>query len=415
MESTRPRALARLAGPTLLVVVTVSLLLWSPAGNIEREFPSAVTALEHGDVARVEIAISRLERHGGYESHVRFLRGALFMRNGAEEAALREFVRLTPHADLRKPTLLLTAECLYQLNRLTEAESLMRQLAAEHPQDPDPHRWLGAIYYDLGANDDAIRELECVITLAPQDYRPYRLIGLMRMDFAQYQEAIPYYRRALARSPPSSVREEVLRELGRCLIAVRDYSAAQEVLQQAQPVAVALVGLAECHWSFGDQDQAHQLLSQARALAPQDREVLYFEARLEMEAGRPDRAAASLQALLERDPYDLNARYQLALAWQRAGDDDRHRTELARWQELNRLHEELTRLSAEAIRDPHNAGLRDQLADVCAALGKVELAASWRRAAEALRNNNEIERGSPAHDGAVAGERSPGHSADLSR
>jgi tetratricopeptide (TPR) repeat protein len=406
--------LARLAGPTLLVVVTVSLLLRTPPGNIEREFPYAVTALEHRDLARVELAISRLERHGGYDSHVRLLRGALFMHHGAEESALEEFGRSTPQGDVRKLTLLLTAECLYRLNRLTEAESLMRQLAAEHPEDPDPHRWLGAIYYDFGANDDAIRELERVITIAPQDYRPYRLIGLMRMDFAQYQEAIPFYRLALARSPPSPVREEVLRELGRCLIAVRDFIAAQEVLQQAQPVAVALVGLAECHWSLGNTDQAHQLLSQARALDPHDRDVLYFEARLEMDAGRPDRAAASLEAILEQDPYDLNARYQLALAWQRAGDDDRHSTELARWQELNRLHQELTRLSADAIRDPHAAGLRDQLADVCADLGKVELAASWRRAAEALRND-EIQRGSPTHDGAVAEDLGTGLPAVQSR
>jgi tetratricopeptide (TPR) repeat protein len=354
-------------------------------GPVEPAISEALTALERGDGARAEAVLLQLEGQEGCDSYVHLLRGALLMRRGADEAALDELARLEPEGNVRGPALLLTAECLYRLNRLAEAESLMRRLAAEEPDNVDARRWLGAIYYDLGANDAAIVELERVIQLAPDDFRPHRLIGLMQLDFERYTDAVEHFQHARRLTPPPRIQDELLRDLGRCLIAQHQYHEALEVLEQAPIDASVLARRSECYWSLGDVPAAERLLSEACQMDPNARDVLYLRARLLNESGDSVQAADSLQHLLRQDPYDREAQYLLALVWRRHGDEDRYQHELARWQQLDTEYRRLVDLNSAAIRQPYDAELRVQLAEVCDALGKPELAASWRRAAETLR------------------------------
>ena len=47
---------------------------------------------------------------------------------------------------------------------------------------------------------------------------------------------------------------------------------------------------------------------------------------------------------------------------------------------------QLTKLNIKAIREPTNADVRNELAELCETLDKPELAHMWRRAAESVRS-----------------------------
>lgn len=384
------------AGLLILLVSAAATARWHWQRQLDRAFPDALDALQRNDLRSVQDAIYALEGRRDRQSQLNLLRGALLMRQTAWNSALKHFSQIVPEGDVRAPALHMTGECLYWMGRLPEAESVLRKLAEEVPDNVHAHRWLAAIYYDIGANDASIAELQRVTQLDPRDYAPHRLIALMQMDFGQNQEAIEHFRAALSLSPPPHVRQEVLRDLAKCLIADRDYHAAIDALQQAEPDALALAHLSECYWSLGQHDEARQLLDQARGLDAEERSVLFLQARMQMSSGQPEEAVASLEQLLKHDPYDAEGRYQLALAFQRLGDEERHQAEMARWQELSDLYQRLTKLNIEAIQEPYNAALREQLAEVCTTLGKHEIAAMWKRVAEALRAGQDAQRGTIA-------------------
>jgi len=59
----------------------------------------------------------------------------------------------------------------------------------------------GLAYYDMRANEKAVRDFERVMALDPDDYRPYVNIGLINYDIDQYDAAIESYDKALMLNP----------------------------------------------------------------------------------------------------------------------------------------------------------------------------------------------------------------------
>ena len=373
----------------LPVAAAVAAIVWSagasgPAGPEER-FRTALSALERGDLDTVATTAAALEDQPGYAVHVRVLDAALLLRSGHPDRALAELAALELEGDVRPPGMLVLGESLYRLRRLAEAEIVFRQLVEVQPDRADVHRWLGAIYFDLGANTAAIAALTRVTELDPNDYAPHRLIGLMHYDFEQYSEAIQHYRRALELRPPPAIRDEILRELAKSLIAERQYAEALEALESARVDGTVLALRAECFWSLGRQEEARETLQQARTRDPDERFAALLESRIRMEDGQPDEAIKVLEHVLRDRPHDAECRYQLALACRQLGDQKRYEAEMARFEESAGLHRKLTELNVQAIEQPRNAEVRDQVADLCLKLGKDELAAVWRAAARACR------------------------------
>ena len=380
----------RIVVPAVLLLGAATLaaiwVLRSP--DPDEQFRSALVALERGELDKVARTARALETRPGFEPHSRLLRGAVLLRSGDRTSALRLFSQLSPEGELREPAMVLTAECLYHLGRLGEAEALARKLSIEQPDNADAHRWLGAIYYDLGANTLAVAELERVAELDPDDFGPYRLLGIMHLDFEEYTEAERHFREALKRSPPPEIRREIVENLAQALVSQRSYDHALQVLHGAEPTAPVLALRAECLWSLDRKDEAYELLSKARRQAPDSRAVLLLEARMHQTDGRPEQAIEPLNRALERDRHDAEARYQLAQAYRQQGRAEEFEQTMALWKESNDLLERLTALSTEAIEKPNEVRIRRELAEVCDALGKLELAESWRRAAGGYRSGS---------------------------
>jgi len=377
-------------------VLTIALIAAAAAaaafaGWRQRRTPDAAyrdgfKAIARGDVEGAESAVDALRDAPGYESHRHLLQAARHLQSGDAGGAMRELTFVRATGDLREPAYLLKGEALYRLGRLLEAEQVLLRLDELHPDHPQVCRWLAAVYYDLGAMHDAVGRLEQLAKLEPRDFSPHRMLGMIHADFERYAKAIHHYQEALRRSPPEADRVRMTRELAQALVRERRYAEALEALKDVPAGPEVLVLQAECRWDLGEREEGRRLLTRAKEMKPDLRAVLLLEARMASDTDRPAEAVAPLVRSLELDRHDPEARYQLAMTYRRLGRTEDFERELARKEESQELRDRLTQLNLKAMDEPRNAEVRDGLAEVCERLGKPELAAMWRAAAEACRD-----------------------------
>lgn len=353
----------------------------------DRTAVAALTSLERGvDVPYLQAAIEKIDGYDDLQPELRLFRGACLLREGDQPQALKLLGSVRPEGRMRIARLILSGEVLYRQGRLSEAEETFRVAASERPEAVGPHRWLVTILHDLGAMHAALKELEQVARLEPDDYFAYRLMGLAyNEDFGRYKEAVENYQKALERNPPRDQTQQIRRELAQCLIHLNDYAGALEVLKNAADDAGVLALRAECRWSLTDLDAARKLLDQAIKLDPRERAALLLTARIALDDGEPRHAVPPLQNLIDSDPHDYDARYQLSRAYQRLGEKEAAAAELEKMNESKALREKLGHLYDQAMSRAHDPEIRDEIADLCDALGKHDLARNWRRAAEQCR------------------------------
>ncbi len=373
------------ASIVIAAAITAVVVKWRPSP--QQSFQSGLQSLEQGDLDRVDDAIDALRDESAFDSHRRVLQAGVSLQRGKPQAALKELALVQPEGDFAAPALLFAGEAFYQVGRLREAEQVFLKYDRIYPDSPEVYRWLAAIYYDLGAMTLAIERLETLKRLAPDDFAPHRLLGVIHVDFERYALAVTEFQEALKRSPPEPVRRSMTQELAKAMMRERRYADALAVLAEARPDAETLARRSECLWSLGRRDEARHALESAVKYEPDKPAVLRWQALMLIDDSRLDEAQPVLERLLEQDPHNLEARYQLAQVYQRSGNKEAHDAEMARLERSNALLGELTRLSHEALERPHDAGLRDQMAAICDELNRPELAASWRRMAASLRES----------------------------
>lgn len=368
----------------------VACLVWLAHVPAAERFQKGLRALEVGELERAQRHLALLQRAPENEAFCRVLRAGLALETGRLASALDELAHIEPQGELRRPVLMFAGEASYRLGRLAEAESCFLPLSREFPELPDPHRWLGAIYYDLGAMQPAIEQLEKVIRLDPHDYRPHELIGLIHVDMERFQRAVFPFREALRRNPPDEPRARILIQLGRSLVQMRDYAGALDALQSAAPSAPIHALRAESLWNLGRQVGGQAELQAALADDSNDRTALRLQADIYQDLGDDQAMLPILQNLLNADPHDHKSRYQLAQAYARLGRQAESDAQMARMEHSLALARRSTELYQQVNARPTDPQVRDDLAAVCDELGKFELARMWQRAADALRARQEL-------------------------
>jgi len=95
------------------------------------------------------------------------------------------------------------AWCLFQQayeqqrnGQLEEAVSLYRQSLSVHPT-AEAHTFLGWTYSFMGRLDDAIDECRMAIARDPDFGNPYNDIGAYLIEKGQFDEAIPWFQKAM--------------------------------------------------------------------------------------------------------------------------------------------------------------------------------------------------------------------------
>lgn len=382
-------------GPRLLIaaaIVTASAAIgWLAVQNKPDDvFRHSLEQLQQGDHDAALQGIKILDNHPGFESHVALLRGAYQLRRGLAADAILSFEAVDPTGELRLPALELTGECLFLLDQLPLAASQFQEILKDDPHSANAHRWLGQIFYNLGAFDTAVSHLQELITIEPDNYLAHALVGHMAFDFEDFQIAIQHYQKAqkLFRpdSIPDPVHQEVLRNLARSFIGQNKYPEALATLVTADPDHALVLALkADCHRGLGHDDIARQLLNQAIQMDPNERTAVLLQVDMALDSQQTAAIVKPLQRLLNKNPHDTACRYQLAQAWQRLGETNKYKQEMARHNASKELKRELTVTNLQANREPDNAAVRDRLAEICEALGKHDLARMWRQAAAACR------------------------------
>lgn len=380
--------ISRVWAVVIAVVLATAIgsgLWWSSAASPRQQFQLGLDAVAKGDWEQVRRSADRLKDHADFAAQEHLLRGIFLLKIRRPEAALVEFAKFEPIGELREPALMFAGEAMYSLDRLAEAQRLFGLVASEHPGHVESHRWLASIAYDLGAFNQAMGELDIVLRLAPNDYRPHLLKGYMLTDTDQFASAIKEYTAALKSAPPESIAQEVLSSLASAQIQNREYSDAIETLAKAERTAQNLALQAECEMALGRPEAATELVTQIQAIDPDEPVMLKILGRLELDADRPAAAVKPLRQATAFNPRDFESRQQLAQALRLLGETAEADVEAKRAVQTMEQISQLSLLNQSAIERPTDVELRLQIADLCNQLGMKKLAVMWTKAAESCR------------------------------
>ena len=280
---------------------------------------------------------------------------------------------------------------LYEAGQPRLALEWFEAARAVRPDDPDAARWLACAAYDLGDRAAAVTALEAVARLDPKDAKVWRTLGTIFLENVKYEQARGAFERSLAldRAQPD-VRLDLaeahlkLGGVDRALAQLRDCQGHVPEGRRADLVAEAL-GLK------GDLDGAREAVARGLEASPEHAGLLARQAAFDSFGGRFEDALVKLDRAATADPYRAQTFHQRGLLLRRVGrgaDADR---DADRASALNRALARMSALNDEAAEHTRDADVRVRVGDLCAELGKFDLAASWFRAALAC---------DPAHEAA---------------
>ena len=356
----------------------------------------AVRAIDAGDLATVQSELKALKEVEGGDPYVKFIGGVVLMRDNKYEAALNAFGAAKDNPELAAQTLTLSGEALYHLNQRGPAANLFLQSLLIDDEQVNAHRWLASLYYDNGANDHAAAHLRRIAQLAPDDFRPYRLLASMSKDFRDYEGAVENYNEALDRDAPVLVRAEMLLEKAQSLTRLRRYAEARETLDSPllseikEPRFVAMMKntQAECLLDSGNANDADVLVNEVLTADARNLDGLILKGSIQQLNGEIDQAATTFEAAVQVDPYNYTAHFKLAQAYAAQNKSDLAKQTQARAEELKTQLEQFSKLHEAAAADMQDAETRFKLGQMALTLGRPQIAKTWFAAAIGLDPNH---------------------------
>jgi tetratricopeptide (TPR) repeat protein len=347
-------------------------------------FARARQALAAGRFDEVERELEAIEGDAAFEPHRHLLRGALLLEKGQYYPALDEFGYSVKHPQLRLDSLTLAGQAAYKAGHLRDAVGLLAQAIQLDPNSLPALRWLASAYYDLGLTDDAVAQLTRVAELDPRDPRPHRLMGLICKDFENYPAAVKNYRESLRRDARQPDNAQILLELADCEIKLREFDSALGTLAGCGPGAERWVREAECQYGLGRVDEARGVLDQALQQEPAHLAGLLLRGTMASDQGQLTAAIDAFSRAAVAQPKDYVARFKLAQAHRRAGNNQEADKQTQAAEEIKRIREEFSKLHEKAAAEPGNADVRCRIGVLARQFGRPDLARVWFKAALAI-------------------------------
>jgi tetratricopeptide (TPR) repeat protein len=141
----------------------------------------------------------------------------------------------------------------------------------------------------------------------------------------------------------------------------------------------------EARRGLGQIREAEALAEQAVVQFPRSARLARLRGQLYLDEKQLPQARTQLERATQLNPVDDQAWYLLGLLYRQQGDARAAQTAEARAAELRQIYTRLTELSRQAIQEPANPDLRDELARLCRQIQRDELAQMWEQAARNLR------------------------------
>lgn len=337
------------------------------------------------DYIRAEHYADLLKNSGDNDGY-HLLMGEVALQRGLFDKGLGHLMQVHDASPLHFDAAVLSARCLISLRRPRPASELLLHVISEKPTHADAHRYLATIFYDQGDLSRAVPHLEEVAKLDTKDARPLRLLGLVRRDREEHEEAAAAYRESLKRNPHPPDEAEVRVELAVSLIKLRKEDEVLAAVAGIETEAAQAVR-AEAMIALGQETEAIELLDRGLKEHPDYGGFLRLRGERYVANAQPAKAIPLLEKLVEQVPDDFRGRYQLAQAYadvgRKADSDAQHR----KHKEITTIIEQIDAKQKKAIENPWDPGVRRELADLCDKIHRPKLAEMWRRAAEAAESS----------------------------
>lgn len=326
------------------------------------------------------------------------------------------------------------AAAYVSLGRLDESERVMERLCRLTPEDSAAWLALGQLQSHQNHLSSAAHSLERAVSLTPHDIPtlcalaqveikrgktrraevlinqaqradphagfPYFIRGQLLRRTAMAEVAIPEFQRAVAAEPGNLSGWMALADAQFQIKRLKDAETSCKNALRVDPQnADALSLLAQVKMqraASGDSEEAARLAEQAIAAHPQDANSHYVLGVLRLRAGNAAEAITHLEAALTFDSSRLDARINLAKAYQRAGRDADAERQLKLLEAGAEYDKKVNALVAQTQARPAEPALHFQLGDLYASVGgrdkaileyqrTLELDPNYRTAREALQ------------------------------
>jgi serine/threonine protein kinase/Flp pilus assembly protein TadD len=290
---------------------------------------------------KATLAAQQAERLSSNLPEVHLSLGSVYSATGKNTEAVTELKRaleLAPNSDEAYRNL---GDAYNRGGQSDEAIAAFQKAVAANNYYWLNHTALGNAYFGLGDNLKALPEFQKVIDIAPDSPMGYEGVGSVYLRQGKWGEAIPQYQKALALAPDSPTYSN----LGTAYFFQKDYDQATKMYEKAVAMTpndeVLLGNLGDSYrWSGhsdqaatayskaislafqelqvnprsanimgdlgllyakkGDATNAVQYINQARAISPNDVQLMYSEAQVKTMIGKPEEALKSLRLALEK-------------------------------------------------------------------------------------------------------------------
>ncbi len=217
----------------------------------------------------------------------------------------------------------LAAMVQHRLGQLDAAQALFARSVELAPRNAEFRTNFALLLSARGASQQSIAELERALALDPR-FRPARLaLARISNQTARYEAADAHARKLIAANENDS---EAWSALGTARFAMQRVSEARDAFERAVALAP---GYGAARYGFAAvlcaQERAEEALVQAdeaARLGVQHRELVLTRARALVQLDRYNEAEATLTAQLTKQPHDVESQFLLAQLRQVRGDAD---------------------------------------------------------------------------------------------
>ena len=281
------------------------------------------------------------ERLSGTAPEVHLALGGVYTATGRNSQAIAELKRALELAPNSDEAYRLLGDAYTASGQNNDAIAAYKNAVSANPYYWINHNALGKAYMELGDSAKALPEFQKVTELASDNPIGYENIGITFYRNAQWNEAIPHFKQALAISPSAGTYSN----LGTAYFFLKNYDEATRMFEKAVEMApnneTYLGNLGDAYrWSGhsdkavatydkaiskafqalqvnprdastmgdvavyyarkGDQRNALQYIQQARTINPEDLQLMYWEAVVKALVAKPEDALKPLRLALTK-------------------------------------------------------------------------------------------------------------------
>ncbi|HVX12528.1 MAG TPA: tetratricopeptide repeat protein [Pirellulales bacterium] len=384
------RNLIRIALPcaAMLILGCLFASASAPSKHVQR----GMDCLRSGDAERAQYELLSINSRPQYEVQACLLRVWLSLRSSvSNQAALQniawdELRYAAEDREYQALALALMGQAAYEAERLSDALNFLEGSLKADPGEVEAHRWLGAIYYDIGLADQAMQELQYVARRERANAGVHHLMGLILRERGEYAAAAEAYRESLTRQPNRPEATETRIDLGGCLLKMHQYDEVLAAIADCPDSPEVLLMRADCYAGQGKINLAMETVDAVLALDAENPSALSVKAAILRAEGDVKTAIPLLAHAVALRPNDYALRYRLVSAYREAGEDRLADDAAVGMEDLRRRLDRYHALVERAGADAADAKLRYEIASLARELGMGETADNWLKAAHLLEH-----------------------------